>query len=70
MGLIEPDKIASSRMPGTDLASLARAKLIVSNPLELNLRASAVSFNFGPAVCLKHILPRKIQPGAVVPHVH
>src|SRR5438128_4184961 len=70
MGLIEPDKIASPRMPRADLASLTRAKLIFSNPLELNLRAAAVGFDFRLVACLKDIWPGKIQPSAVVAQVH
>src|ERR1051325_11359967 len=68
--LIEPNLLARVWMRGDRLTNLPRAQFIITLPLEFDLGAATVSLHLLTILCLKHVLPRKVERLAVISHVH
>src|SRR5205085_1887638 len=70
MGLVEPHLVAGDRMCTHRLANLpgGQALTIIPGKRDVVLLAKMLDRRF--FVSLKYVLPREVQPFAVVPYVH
>src|SRR5262245_50015761 len=69
MRLIEPDHLASPRVPGDGLTDLARPQTVSAFPLEFDSGSQTERLNFRSACGLKHVLPGEVQSAAVVANI-
>ncbi len=70
MRLVEPDLVAGDRVARHTLTHLARTQRAVVQPLALDAVARAVRLHLGLLAGVEHLLPRQIEPVAVVAHIH
>ena len=70
MRLVEPQVLVRVRMSRKRGTHLARAKLVIRQPREINRGSPAVRLDVRTRVGLKDRLPRQIDTVAVVPDVH